>query len=316
MKIDEDKFLKSLFPQLTKDDSIIIPPGDDCAAIKLSDDSLLLVTVDQLSEEIHYYSKDSLNPTCPKKAGRKLLARNISDIAAMAGKPLYALLAISMRSEYDQEWLIEFTAGVLDLARNYNIHIIGGDLAAAKANNASLTLIGTVSSHQVCRRDQANEGDLIFVTGKFGGSLSTEKHLNFKPRLNEALWLAENDYTRAIIDVSDGLIQDLARVCDASSLSAIINEENVPRSNVDNVELPLENAYLDGEDYELLFAVPASMKDQLLDQWPIKVELTEIGRFTKHVKESPISTTEGIDLSPLLKLGFDHFSRSINSVAN
>ncbi len=308
MKIDENQFLKSLFPQLTSDNQIVIPPGDDCAAIKLSEDSLLLLTVDQLSEDIHYYSKDSHDPVCPEKAGRKLLARNISDIAAMAGKPLYALPAISMRSDYDQEWLDGFMTGILDCAKEYNIHIIGGDLASAKANVASLTLVGSVLPHQVCRRNQASEGNLIFVTGEFGGSLETGKHLDFQPKLYEAHWLAENGFTSAIIDVSDGLLQDLSRVCIASSLSSILDEECIPCSSIDNVRLPLENAYLDGEDYELLFAVPESMKDELADQWPFKVQLSKIGQFTESIGESTISTIDGENLSNLLKSGFNHFS--------
>ncbi len=307
MKIDEEKYLKSLFPQLTGDSEIIIPPGDDCAGLKLSDDSILLLTVDQLAENVHYCSKDSAEPTCPKKAGRKLLARSISDIAAMAGRPLYALLAVSMSPEYSQEWLNEFTLGILDLAEDYNIHIIGGDLASANTNVASLTLLGMVSTKQVCKRNQANAGDVIFVTGEFGGSLETGKHLDFQPRLDEALWLAENDFTNTIIDISDGLIQDLVRLCNASSVSAVIDENNIPRSKINDLELPLKNAYLDGEDYELLFAVPERRKYELIDQWPFNVRLTHIGQLIEIETEISIVTNHGNNVTPLVEDSFDHF---------
>ena len=94
--INEDLFLKKLFPKLSADESVIVPPGDDCAALSVGDNQLLLITVDQLSEDVHYFSRTAEQPTPPRLAGRKLLARGISDIAAMGGKPKYALAAVSM----------------------------------------------------------------------------------------------------------------------------------------------------------------------------------------------------------------------------
>ena len=149
------------------------------------------MTADQLSEDIHYWSKITKTPTPAKLCGRKLLARSVSDIAAMGGRPRYALATISIGPGYDREWLEQFMEGMLTLARELDISIIGGDLAAAKANVASLTMLGWVSRENLCLRKQALANDRIFVTGQFGASLPSKKHLSFKPRLAEAQWLRE-----------------------------------------------------------------------------------------------------------------------------
>ncbi len=308
MHINEDAFLHELFPRLTVDQKVIIPPGDDCAALSLGGDELLLLTVDQVAGGIHYYDHAAAHPTPPQLAGRKLMARNLSDIAAMGGKPAYALLALAVASAIPRDWLDEFTRGVLQCAGEYGVHIIGGDLSSARAEVASLTLLGWVNAERVCKRDQAQAGDAIFITGQFGASLSTGKHLTFQPRLAEAQWLAEHRFARAMIDVSDGLLQDLRRLCLASRLDAIIDETQIPRTIYEAGMVTLNEALLDGEDYELIFAVSPQHKEQLLAQWPFALSLTDIGHFADVKTRPSVYNLDGLDLATVFGPGYAHFS--------
>ena len=338
MKINEDEFLHKLFQKIKVDGTIVVPPGDDCAAISLdflelgtpklqfnSDNAsfrnsissvsknkkgeiLLLITADQLSEEIHYFSQSTKTPTPAKLAGRKLLARSASDIAAMGGTPKYALVCLSVGPDYDQLWIEQFTEGILSLAQDLDINIIGGDLAAARANVSSLTLLGWVTRNNICLRNQANVNDRIFVTGEFGASLLTGKHLHFKPRIDEALWLTDNGYTRAMIDISDGLLKDLNRINKASNLNAVVEDNLVPRTRLNEAKVSLADAYLDGEDYELLLAVSPSRSHFLVKRWPFSTPITEIGHFIKPTKTRSILNEKGVNLLQKYGGGFNHFS--------
>ena len=225
----------------------------------------------------------------------------------MGGIPKYALTAISMGSGYGKEWLENFTKGVLSLANEFSVSLIGGDLATAGSNVASVTVLGWVPSSKVCLRSQAKVDDYIFVTGEFGASLPTEKHLRFNPRVQEASWLAQNEYTSSMIDISDGLLKDLSRVCQSSHLSAILNENSVPCTVVDDCKTPLIHALLDGEDYELLFSVAQTKSNRLVKEWPFPISLNIIGHFTEPKLKQLIVNEDGVDLLSKFGPGFDHF---------
>ena len=308
MKLSEDQYLKTLFKKIQPTNTVAVPPGDDCAALEFMDNQLLLLTVDQLSEGIHYNSQQMGNQPKPFLLGRKLLARNISDIAAMGGTPKYALVAHSIRSDCSASWLDNFTDGLLSLAQKYGITILGGDLARSLSNVSSLTLIGLISRHNLCLRSSASSGDTIMVTGEFGASLQNSKHLNFTPRLNEAKWLAENNFTRMIIDVSDGLLMDLYRVCEAAKLTATLFEERIPRAIIDNSPVSLSKAYLDGEDYELIFSVSQNKKKKLFEEWPFSTKIMDIGHFSPPQVTPIIRNLKGQNLLSKYKNTFDHFS--------
>ena len=308
MQINEEEFLAKLFPKLSTDKTLVVPPGDDCAAIQIGDNELLLVTVDQVADDIHYLSTNHRQPTPAEKVGRKLLARNISDIAAMGGSPKYCVMAIALSPEYDESWLNEFSQGVIDLAKKFHILVIGGDLSSAKANVSSITLLGSVDPKTICRRNQASPGDTIFVTGEFGGSLVNGKHLDFMPRLEEAKWLAKNGYTRAMIDVSDGLLTDLSRMCSAAQVLAVVNEEAVPRTKIENKPVSLTRSFTDGEDYELIFSVSPRHQREVLKNWPFSTRLTEIGKFGQLLNETLIVNDKNHDLIEHYGKGFDHFN--------
>lgn len=303
MNIDEDTFLAALLPRLATGDAIVVPAGDDCAAIEWTDDRLLLLAVDQVAAGIHY------QPDCdPALAGRKLLARNLSDIAAMGGRPIYALLALAVQQDCDAAWAEVFADGVLELADTCDVKLIGGDVSAAGSAVASLTIIGDVATGEVCRRSGASATDRLLVTGCFGGSLPTGHHFHFTPRTAEGQWLAAHGVVAAMIDASDGLLKDLGRLCAASGVGAVVDEAAIPLTCIDNEPVDLSAAWLDGEDYELLLAVPAADVAGVLRDWPFETALTDIGEF---VAASPVPLVDrnGRDLVGHYGLPFNHFTR-------
>lgn len=309
MKLDEDEFLAALLPRLATDPGVLLGPGDDCAAIAWNDHECLLLAVDQVAAGAHYFAADNPRPTPPELAGRKLLARNLSDIAAMGGQPRYALAAVAAAPETSREWLDAFADGVLTLAQEFGVTVIGGDLCRASTDVASLTIIGVVHHDQLCRRSAARPGDRIFVTGAFGGSLASEHHLRFTPRVAEGSWLAANGYTSCMIDASDGLLKDLHRVCRASSVDAELDPGRVPRARIDGAEASLEAALLDGEDYELIIAAPAANADALPSAWPFDTPLSEVGHYLSPSDGGGmVRDPSGADLLSRHGPGFEHFS--------
>ncbi len=288
----EETFLKKLFTHLPpQSKELLIGPGDDAAVYIPKENWQQVVSCDQLIEGRHY-----LPDTDPQLCGRKLLARNISDIAAMGAIPKYALISCNLSPSCSEDYLLQFHLGLLSLAREYDMQIIGGDLATgATANAFSLTIIG--ETQKAISRHNAQDSELLFATGAFGKSFPTEHHLTFQPRLVEARFLA--DYASAMIDVTDGLLLDARRML--KQLNLIINTEAIPRRE----GATLEQALCDGEDYELLFAIPAKLEEQLTKNWPFSTPLTKIGEFKKGTGK--IFDHKHIPLDNLINKGFDHF---------
>jgi thiamine-monophosphate kinase len=285
---------------------LVIPPGDDCAGFRAADGSLLLIAVDQVIEGRHFLDGGA-SASSPQQVGRKLLARNLSDIAAMGGTPLYCLSSVALGSRHDTAWLDRFFDGMLELARRWDTHLIGGDLArSAGMTVASLTIVGRAAESRVLRRSGAGDGDGFWATGVFGRSFQTGHHLDFEPRLAEARWLSEQGYAGAMIDVSDGLLIDAGRLCRASGVSLCLDVQAVPRRSTDT---SMEEALSDGEDYELLFSVPKEKEERLRREWPFRqLPLTRLGNFQSAAPPG-IFDTGGSPLAPACPPGWDHFSR-------
>lgn len=273
----EDAIFSKLFQCLPPSDAVI-GPGDDCAALPLSDGQLLLVAVDQVVGNRHFILAGAA-ATAPEMAGRKLLARNLSDIAAMGGIPSHCLVAVALgATQLEGDWLMRFYQGIVDEGRLWDVAMIGGDLARTPQDAvASLTILGHVAASAVCRRSGARPGDLLLATGEFGSSLPTGHHLSFKPRLREGGWLAKGRQVRAMMDVSDGLAIDGNRLAAAAGLGLRLDTAAIPCRTA---ETTLQAALYDGEDYELIFAVPPEQADSLCGAWPFPTRLTRIGEFT------------------------------------
>ena len=296
----EDSFFARLFQNLpTMPESVVVPPGDDCAGVRIGEGRLLLVAVDQLVGDRHYWATGE-DATPPRLAGRKLLARNLSDIAAMGGFPTFCLLAGAFPKSRPQSWLEEYYGGIIDTAHEYSVAMIGGDFAAtAKGDEvASLTILGEVEEQQVLLRSGAHPGDCLYATGCFGSSFPSGHHLKFMPRCQEGRWLATHRLACAAMDVSDGLLVDLARICRASGVGCQLDLNRIPRRTA---QTTIQQALTDGEDYELLFAVPSAAEQELLRLWPFQTALTRLGAFDA---SGMMSDQDG---RPLSIAGWDHF---------
>jgi len=304
----EDDFLEALFKRMpVPPGELVIPPGDDCAGFRMDDGSLLLIAVDQVIEGRHFLDEGSAAAS-PGQVGRKLLARNLSDIAAMGGKPLYCLSSVALGSRHDLEWLNRFFDGMLGLCRRCDTHLIGGDLARGAGKTvASLTIVGKVREEHVLRRAGAQDGQGFWATGVFGRSFPTGHHLDFEPRIAEGRWLAEKGFAAAMIDVSDGLLIDAGRICRASGVGLFVDTGTVPRRTGDTT---LEEALTDGEDYELLFAVPKEKEELLRRDWPFRdLPLARLGEF-RSAPSPAVFDSSGKPLEFKGRRGWDHFKDS------
>jgi len=304
----EDEFLEALFKRMpVPPGQVVIPPGDDCAGVRTADGSLLLVAVDQVVEGRHFLEEGPFAAS-PEQVGRKLLARNLSDIAAMGGTPLYCLSSVALGGRHDLAWLNRFFDGMLDLCRRHDTHLIGGDLArGAERTVASLTITGRVSESHARRRSGAREGHGFWATGVFGRSFPTGHHLHFDPRIAEGRWLAEKGFASAMIDVSDGLLIDAGRLCQSSGVGLFVDTGAVLKRTA---ETTLEEALTDGEDYELLFAVSKEKEELLMRDWPFgKLPLTKLGEFRSSASPG-VFDTGGRPLDLEGPRGWDHFKNS------
>ncbi|MEI8089990.1 MAG: thiamine-phosphate kinase [Opitutaceae bacterium] len=221
--------------------------GDDCAVLPAARGPQL-ITVDPVIYGRHF---DASIP--PRAVGGKLLKRNLSDLAAMGGRPTAAVLALTLDPSTSLVWLEAFYRGLAACARRYKTPIVGGDIAQADGVlAASLTLLGRASGPRVLTRTGARCGDSIYVTGKLGRSLRSGHHFKFSPRLAEGTWLARQPSVRAMMDVSDGLAKDLHALTPSGAVPALEADMLPLRRGAD-----FRAALTDGEDYELVFALAA-----------------------------------------------------------
>ncbi len=302
----EDRFLHQLFPRLgAMPAEVVVGPGDDCAAVRARPGRLLLLAVDQVVGDRHYrLAGPDADP--PALAGRKLLARNLSDIAAMGGVPLHALVAATLGPGQDEAWLNAFFDGMLELARATGVTLIGGDLARAPHDTvASLTITGEVADAEIKLRSGARPGDIFLATGGFGNSFPTRHHLTFTPRLREGRLLARHPGVHAMMDVSDGLFLDASRICRASNVTLRLDPARIP---LRTPQTTIAQALGDGEDYELILAADPVTAAALEQTWPFPdVPLTRLGEFRAPDAAGPqVTGPRGEPLQPG-HAGFDHF---------
>ena len=217
---------------------------------------LLLVGADQVLDGVHFDSAVH----APRQIGRKAMNRNLSDCAAMACLPAAALATVAAPRGIGLEYLKELYLGLRDAADPFGCAIVGGDTASWDGKLClSVSILGRSAGVEPVTRSAARPGDVICVTGALGGSL-LGRHMNFVPRVAEAIEIAKRTRPTSMIDVSDGLSRDLGHVCRESGVGAIVSEERVP-VHADAIEMrrdgrsPLDHALHDGEDYELLFTV-------------------------------------------------------------
>ena len=271
--------------------------GDDCAVLPPAR-SRQLITVDPVIFNRHF---DETIP--PRAIGAKLLKRNLSDLAAMGGRPTAAVLALILDPRVSAVWLERFYRGLAACARTHRVQIVGGDIAQGDGTvAASLTLLGEPTHRRVLTRTGARVGDWIYVTGMLGDSVASGHHYSFKPRLPEGAWLARQSAVLSMMDVSDGLAKDLHALTPRGATPAL-EAESIPRRGT----VTVETALTEGEDYELVFTVAAKTdRAAFAHAWHRvfpKTRLSCIGSFVPSGKKN----APALDLGAFH--GYEHLKR-------
>ena len=292
--------------------------GDDAAVLKFSKEKDLLFTTDMLVEGRHFRVGEATPPPDSRakgasrraahsrresgggatayEIGRKALAVNISDIAAMGGVPTHAVAAVGLPKVRTGVFAKELYRGMNALAKRFGVNLVGGDTNRSDRLVLSVALLGEVEKGRAVLRSGARAGDAVFVTGALGGSYRSKKHLRFTPRLKEARWLVKNFKLHAMMDLSDGLASDLRRIAEESRVGFVINEEALPVSpHAKNVR----TALCEGEDFELLFT--AATKDAK----EIEKKFYRIGRVVPKKRGIVLLKKTGEKMP--IKGGYDHF---------
>ncbi|MFQ5817995.1 MAG: thiamine-phosphate kinase [Terriglobia bacterium] len=299
--------------------------GDDAAVLAGSGREDWVVTTDLMIEDVHF-----LREAQPARAvGHKAVARSLSDVAAMAAVARYALIALAVPPELPARWVKQFFSGALALARRHRVALAGGDLSRSGRIIADVQVLGTVEKGKAIRRAGAKAGDAIFVSGELGlarlglavlrARLAEEEavvrravraHFYPQPRLRLARTLRRFPVS-AMIDVSDGLSSDLYQLCLASRVGARLETAQIPATRIASrvaEELgvtPLELALHGGEDYELLFTLPARAARRLPRRLG-GVVLQRIGTIQRG-RKIVLVDAEG-RRKPLAARGWEHFA--------
>jgi thiamine-monophosphate kinase len=285
--VNEFDLIARLASSLPTNSSVVVGAGDDCAVLESGQPGrCLLFKTDAVVQGIHF----TLDAT-PEQIGHKALARCLSDIAAMAGKPTAALVTIALPKDFKTDFVERIYAGINRLAQRHGVAIVGGETTSNPERLLiSISLLGEVQKDACILRSGARDGDALFVTGELGGSRSG-KHLDFQPRLAEAQWLSSHFPIHAMIDLSDGLAGDLRHILRCSGVGAELLERAIPISRAAKLQARAQSpatpalvaALTDGEDFELLFAAPGQRAVPLLDAWKRQfpdLRLSCIGRIT------------------------------------
>ena len=258
-------------------------PGDDAAVLRWARDADCVMTVDLLTDGVDF----ELEKIDARRVGRKALAVSLSDLAAMAARPVAAVVALALPRRDGRRIAEALYEGMLPLAEQFDAAIAGGDTNSWDGPLVvSVTAIGETTERGALRRDAARPGMRIVVTGAFGGSILGH-HFDFQPRVHEALLLHSDYDVKAAIDVSDGLSIDLAHLAGESGCGALVETERIPVSDAavrlsqsqQDGRTALDHALSDGEDFELILAAEPDAAARLIAEQPLGVPLTDIGQF-------------------------------------
>ncbi|MEE4165045.1 MAG: thiamine-phosphate kinase [Desulfocapsaceae bacterium] len=280
--------------------------GDDCAVIDPSAGEQLVVTTDMLVEDIHFLR--DLHP--PYELGRKSIAVNISDIAAMGGKPMYVFISVAIPVSIGKKWLQQWLSGVESIVSDYDCCLAGGDTVRGKNLTINVTLIGAVRHGQAVLRSTAGVGDSVFVSGRLGSAAAglklyqhfygselfaepftrpfKKRHLDPEPDVRCGMFLSECGLITSMQDISDGIATDLSHMCEASGVRGLVDASLLPyhpdlpalaaAMSVDMTELLVAG----GEDYHLVFTVACGKDNELYQLAKARnIDIYRIGRITE-----------------------------------
>lgn len=295
---NEDAWTSAIARRLSRRDDVVVGIGDDAAVVRCGAWDQVY-TSDAVVEGVHF-----LPEVEPQRIGRKMVGRLLSDLAAMGATPDHILLNIVVPPNCPARRMNEIYDGAERLAVEFGASIIGGDTIAGPVLALHGFASGRVPSGRAILRSGASAGDLLYVTGRLGGS-RTGKHLDFIPRVREGVWLREGGWAVAMMDVSDGLARDLPRLCASSGVGAIVDAMAVP------AEIDLDHALHDGEDYELLFAVRPEQDAAFVSAWKAYSALpcTRMGVMEGAPGAVFIRHANG-RTETMLRAGYDHLGGS------
>lgn len=265
------------------------PIGDDCTVLSIDGGESLVLTADMLTEGIHFLR----HATSARELGRKSLAVNLSDVAAMGARPVATLLSIALPADATDAWATEFIEGYHELSEAFGVALAGGDTTRSAAGiTINVTAIGRADTRHIKRRSDARAGDVIFTTGELGasgaglrdlleGRLDTPVaaiHRNPQPQVAEGVWLGARTEVHAMMDISDGLASDIRHIMARSGVGARIDLDRLPIAASADTRM----AACAGEDYKLLLTVDATAAENLAAQFRARfgTPLHPIGRIT------------------------------------
>ena len=323
-QLGEFGLIERYFDRPLRDRNVALGIGDDAAIVQVAPGCQLVLAVDMMVESRHF-----LPDADPRSLGHKILAVNLSDMAAMGARPRWALLAGALPA-FDESWLDEFTRGLFALAEAHDVALIGGDTTRGP-RNLCLTIAGEVPAGEAIRRAGAKPGDDVWVSGTLGDAMlalaalqgrtvlddaamsSARRRLDW-PAPRVALGQSLRGIASAMLDVSDGLSGDLAHILDASGVGAIVEVAKVPRSAALNAKLAgaerdvaLGWLLAGGDDYELCFTAPPARRDEVIALSNAEIGLSRIGTVTSDAKQLVVLDESGTPL-PSVPRAFDHFA--------
>ena len=289
MPVREKRLIQQIRRAAAGGPPVVTGIGDDCAVLRVPPGHEMLVTTDFSIEKVHF-RRDWHRP---ELVGWRCLTRGLSDIAAMGGEPLAAFLSLAVPNDVPQKWVDRFLKGLLDLAKEFQVPLAGGDTAQSpRGIQADIVVVGSVPKGRAVLRSGAKPGEQIYVTGALGGSAAAlarladsrrvgaeySRHLRPVPRVAVGQWLRQQGLASAMIDLSDGLSTDLEHICEESHVGAEIEGELIPRAHIGKSRKPvaLDLALHGGDDYELLFTSAEAVPTEVGG-----VRVTRIGRTTR-----------------------------------
>lgn len=277
--------------------------GDDAAILAPTPGEEVIVTTDMLMDGRHFL----VGETPPELIGRKALAVNLSDVAAMAGRPLAAFVSWALPRKHGRDLAQSLIRGMSNLARQFQVSLAGGDTNSWEGPLViNITLVGETVGQRRVLRSGAQPGDVIMVTGPLGGSLAG-RHLTFTPRIREALDLTQRVKVTSMLDLSDGLASDLRHILNESHVGATLDSRSIPiHADVDRQLPPADQfrkALTDGEDFELLFTVSPEAAVRLATNPPDGWHPIQIGQIDA---EPGCRLRSEVGIQPLPTGGWEH----------
>ncbi|PIQ96498.1 MAG: thiamine-phosphate kinase [Nitrospinae bacterium CG11_big_fil_rev_8_21_14_0_20_56_8] len=336
-KLGEFGFIERIRSRLrTRSPRVRTGIGDDCAVLKFPAKKNQVISTDALIEGVHF----NLASTSPRQLGRKTVSVNLSDVAAMGAVPHSGLITLGIPPALPVEFFDQFFKGVEEVCGEYGVEIAGGDTVSSPGPLfINFTILGEAAGPRIFKRAGARPGDLVFVTGALGDSALglcllqdqdkerrmkcssrdraylVNRHLDPSPRVREAARLARSSVrVTSMIDISDGLVQDLGHLCESGNVGALLKESKLPKSGalsrvVSGNNLDFKDFVLNGgEDYELLFTSLAEDVNKIKRLFQeAQAPITLIGEVVSPPQKVVLFGENGREVTLDKSMGFNHF---------